>query len=925
MFKNILDKGKCSLGFHEGEWTYTSADQCHQLQICERCAAESRRTEHNWGEWLFVADDACDLVRVCDRCAETENQITHEWAEWVYVEAHDCTQVQRCARCAQLSETIREYHDWGAWEYSEPYRAPIRTCSRCYERQSSFPRQIVTAAEMEIPSDVPFQTKDLVAGRQQIMEALWAVEDSAPSLEGPEVRAAAAEAAFQLHQLLDDWESTGSPDEALETGRTWRFLGDAYFSLSGKEDQEALEMARQSYERAGPYLEAAGDQLEWAKWSFNLANTLRLIEEDGLFPHLEEAKADYNVALEIFGQQMPEAVPQVESSLASLERVIQAQELMQAAKGGMDRLAELESLLQQAGDDASPELLQQVQQEIDQLEAQEPELLAQASSLTGEESLADDDSETEPSITEQGRQRLVEAAGSGADMVALFGMLQEQYQAEIDAGRISPERKQMLDAVMAEGEKMVAAKPDELPEMIVRSAKAKELLRRMSDAVANPDALPELRELPAGSRAAALAELNGRLMKYVISEYSQAFTGEQESETLADLQYRYMGDRNAIAKLENDTDAHKLEQASLRQLALDTRSFSLRNHLTLARPVWPSPAVNRDPNAVFYSGGPEVMGLLEGLCSKQKLTLLPVEAQGDPAQFRWNQLRECNVAIFDLTAYNRPLPPEVAAQVAAVGYELGVALAIGRPVVVVAKKGQGLPFDVDVEAVRLAQDEEDERRLSQALDEAMYGLQRGGADSSVDETLSYVRQHLPGVVPSYARIALEQIDESTEADPLKVRDILSAALGYAGPEAPQIMYPTWPGDYPALHERRCFHVTAFGPDWANETMELVRQACRRAEEGIRYIRGDQVLSPDIIRSIWDEICCASHIVVDLTGLNINAVLELGMAHALGRNVLLITQDDRPDLYFRSITKIRMHHYSLEDPAGLNRVLDAFLA
>lgn len=923
MFKNILDKGKCTLGFHEGEWTYISADQCLQLQICERCATESRRTEHIWGEWLYVTDDACDLVRVCSHCAETESRVDHEWGEWVYVEAHDCTQVQRCDRCAQLSETIREYHDWGAWEYSEAYRAPIRTCSRCYERESSFPRQSVAAAEMESSSDVFYQTEDLVARRQQIMEALWAVEDSAPSLEGPEVRAAAAEAAPQLHQLLDDWELSGETAEALEAGRTWRYLGDAYFSLSGKEDQEALEMARQSYERAGPYLESAGDQLEWAKWAFNLANTLRLIQQDELFPHLEEAKAYYNVALEIFSQQMPEAVPRVESSLASLEQVIQAQTLMQSAKGGLDRLAELETLLQQAGDKADPELLQQVQQEIDLLEAEEPELLAQASSLTGEELLAGDELETEPSITEQGRQRLVEAAGSGADMAALFGMLQEQYQAEIDAGRISPERKQMLGAVMAEGEKMVAAKPDELPDMIVRSAKAKELLMRMSDAVANPDALPELRELPAGSRAAILAELNGRLMKYVISEYSKAYTGEQESETLADLQYRYIGDRNAIARLETDANAYKLEQESLRPLALDTRSFSLRNHLTLARPAWPSPAVNRDPNAVFYSGGPEVMELLEGLCSKQKLSLLPTEAQGDPAQFRWNQLRECNVAIFDLTAYKRPPPTDIAAAVAAVGYELGVALAIGRPVVVMANQGQGLPFDVDVEAVRLAQDGEDERRLSRALDEAMYALQRGGGDSSVDETLSYVRQHMAGEVPTYARIALEQIDESTEADPLKVRDILSAALGYAGPEAPQVLYPTWPGDYPELHGQRCFHVTAFGPDWANETMELVREACRRAVEDIRYIRGDQVLSPDIIRSIWDEICRASHIVVDLTGLNINAVLELGMAHALGRNVLLITQDDRPDLYFRSIAKMRMHHYSLEDPAGLHQVLDAF--
>ena len=84
---------------------------------------------------------------------------------------------------------------------------------------------------MEIPSHVPYQTEDLVGRRQAIMESLWVVEDSAPSLEGPEVRAAAAEAALQLHQLLNEWESSGSPDDTLEIGRTWRFLGDAYFSF----------------------------------------------------------------------------------------------------------------------------------------------------------------------------------------------------------------------------------------------------------------------------------------------------------------------------------------------------------------------------------------------------------------------------------------------------------------------------------------------------------------------------------------------------------------------------------------------------------------------------------------------------------------------------------------------------------------------
>jgi hypothetical protein len=451
----------------------------------------------------------------------------------------------------------------------------------------------------------------------------------------------------------------------------------------------------------------------------------------------------------------------------------------------------------------------------------------------------------------------------------------------------------------------------------------------MSDAVARPDALTALEELPAGSRAAQLAKLNERLFKYIISETSKAHSGEEEWAMLQSLMPRYISSRNAIAEVGAaraaalDQAAYKLERENLRRLALDTRRYALREHLTLATPAWPAPASSQKPNSIFYSGGPEPLALLKAICDLQELTLLPLKVKGDPAAERWKQLREANIAVFDLSDYRRPMPLDEAAAVAAVGYELGIALALGRPVVVVAKEGQAMPFDVDVEPLRLAGDDEDEGRLAEALDEALYGLQRGGGDSSVDETLRYVRQEYAGHDMAYVRIALEQIDESAGADPLKVRDILSAALGYLGPEAPQIIYPTWPGDYPALYQRRCFHVTAFGPDWANDTMALVRESCQSAGEAIEYIRGDQVLSPDIIRSIWDEICRASHVVVDLTGLNINAVLELGMAHALSRNILIITQDDRPDLYFRSIAKVRLHHYDLDDPAGLQELLANF--
>jgi hypothetical protein len=79
---------------------------------------------------------------------------------------------------------------------------------------------------------------------------------------------------------------------------------------------------------------------------------------------------------------------------------------------------------------------------------------------------------------------------------------------------------------------------------------------------------------------------------------------------------------------------------------------------------------------------------------------------------------------------------------------------------------------------------------------------------------------------------------------------------------------------------------------------------------------------DIIRSIWDNLCQASHVVVDLTGLNANVALELGIAHALGRNVLLVTQDDLDRAPFKSLGKLRVHRYSLTGKPGIRPLRQA---
>jgi hypothetical protein len=314
--------------------------------------------------------------------------------------------------------------------------------------------------------------------------------------------------------------------------------------------------------------------------------------------------------------------------------------------------------------------------------------------------------------------------------------------------------------------------------------------------------------------------------------------------------------------------------------------------------------------------------LVAQVCATRELRYLVPQADREPASLRWDQLRECAVAVFDFTNYKRGASLGEASAIAAVAYELGIALALGRAAVVVATDGQDLPFDLDIEPVCLSNDDSDIVNLSAAFDRALYGLQRGAAGSSVKSSIKYLQDRFAGHPSRHVRMSLQTLDEAM-SDPIKARHLITSTCGFLGAEALQILLPAWPGQYPDPSSKRCFHVTAFGPTWANNTRRLVGEGCGSQ---IEYIRGDGVLAPDILRSIWDEICRATHVVVDLTGLNANVVVELGMAHTLGRNVLLMSQDQQVERYFRAIAKHRIHPYVLRgsDAPEFRATLQRFL-
>ena len=110
-----------------------------------------------------------------------------------------------------------------------------------------------------------------------------------------------------------------------------------------------------------------------------------------------------------------------------------------------------------------------------------------------------------------------------------------------------------------------------------------------------------------------------------------------------------------------------------------------------------------------------------------------------------------------------------------------------------------------------------------------------------------------------------------------------------------------------VDERLLFVLTPFHPEF-----EMTFHAIRRVAEELRLkcSRGDEEYrSSNILSHILSQIFRARLVIADVTGRNPNVFYELGIAHALGKPVLIISRsvEDVPfDL--RSIRVLQYHGY-----------------
>jgi hypothetical protein len=245
----------------------------------------------------------------------------------------------------------------------------------------------------------------------------------------------------------------------------------------------------------------------------------------------------------------------------------------------------------------------------------------------------------------------------------------------------------------------------------------------------------------------------------------------------------------------------------------------------------------------------------------------------------------------------------------------------------IAKEGLLPPFDVAQNVRFYSPSDEQQGFLEEGLDAALYGLQvRGGSGSSISATLGYAERLAAAdegnaLVP----VALQSM-RNAGSDPVKFLAALEAFNRFLGVPGHEIFFPRWPSVYPDPQSPRCFVIMPFRAELDN-TYRLVASAAEQA--GVEPVRGDMAPGQQIIKSIWEEICCATHVVVDLTELNLNVCLELGIAHALGRPTWLIGREGTERTLHDAlpgIAKWRCHTYPkrLEKKSEFIAGLAAFL-
>jgi nucleoside 2-deoxyribosyltransferase len=426
----------------------------------------------------------------------------------------------------------------------------------------------------------------------------------------------------------------------------------------------------------------------------------------------------------------------------------------------------------------------------------------------------------------------------------------------------------------------------------------------------------------------AARRVYGGLSKMLVEVTRTSTDGTEEGEVCHEL-FQDMLEQLSYLRQHGLSEEAALErEATAWSVALKAQQFWRRHHVMVVEPLSDSPPVQMRPRRLF-SAGDSFTRAVEQAAARLGAEVLPRLPPHAMAQGRWDQLRSCGVALFDFGDWGLQRPQAAYElgvvrigdtwydttnlQRAQTAYELGMALALGIPSVVFAT-GRA-PFDVDLPVRQLKGTSADVDVVEAGIAEAVFTPARLGQvddpGALADQTLAHFEQDYGEALErSSGTVAIRMVREAS-GDSYAFARTMETVLRTAKLSKPRVVRPAWPPHYPDGNGGKpvCFHVTPFAPEF-DEQRDAAKRACDAC--GFRYVRHDMTTDPRIIRSLWREILGADRILVDLTDANPNVALELGLAHAIGKNVLLVAEEPVERFLFPSVRQIQTIKYARGD-------------
>ncbi|MEZ4849185.1 MAG: hypothetical protein R3B93_11320 [Bacteroidia bacterium] len=567
----------------------------------------------------------------------------------------------------------------------------------------------------------------LINRREQAMDRADRALDAAHDRKGLNFVREMQSVVKELGEIAEAMQQAGTSE--FEQSRTYSYLGSVYSDLAPASGKHLLLKAKEAYEQAERLLKDSDDMLAHAKLNFNFANTLRQIDPNNI-EQLQEAKLRLLAAKKVFEVQAPQYMQKLLQALESVNNLLKIAPIAKEMQQSVTSVEALEKELEAGG---NPMEIMKRFKEITQRGGGIAGLVGRIKAI---ESQFSDEIKQNQKYAEyqKNMNALIQMSLRGEPLdtqeATYLELLQQRIDSDLKDGKVNKDRAETLNHILSQlgtifsgNNNSIEGLMEQVQELHQNMEKNFDLLRDLSHSIPRP---------PIGSRAAELKEFSWVLRRFLIEEMSRPNKGPAESKKLLELNIQAVKVDKRIYEAGADDEFAKLvEKDEFRPFVQSVRAFSARSYSMLATPIWPVSRSSIQSQKVYYSGSVERKNMVANACGKLGLSLFETSSGQHVANTRWKQIQSAITTVFDLGLNEGP-------ELSAITYELGIALTLGKPIVILATPENPPPFDVDLEALILAGNSKEEEKLVAAIDRSIIWLHEHMRTNHTFPTLDYI-------------------------------------------------------------------------------------------------------------------------------------------------------------------------------------------